>query len=879
PIVDVQSTLRQRVMDAETITVLPTGRNMFNLGVLIPGVVITTGGNASQDVGGALGPETRALGIHGGDTNDQRFTMNGVSLSSMIGGGWGGGAIPNATGVSEITFDTSSVSAELATGGVRINFIAREGGNRYSGVLFGTFANDGMQASNLSSDLLARNPLLSNIGGIDKNWDFNPGFGGPLKEDEIWFYFSGRWQGANQFAPAMFFNKNFNNPNVWDYEPDLSRPASIEKTWLDAQLRLTWQAAPKHKIGLTYTQQDFCACHDQISATQAPEAGRDRRFPTQRVVLLDWTAPMTSRVLIEASGIHRVERWGNMHVQTKGDELLPVMIGVNEQGGAIPGLNYRGRVGNYNNSWNNNFHWRFNVSYITGAHAFKFGVNDAYGSYENLTYVLNPLSYRFRNGVPNRFTMQALPDLQRNHVDQDFGLFAQDKWTVDRMTISLGVRYDHFANTFPAQQLGPTVFTPDRNLSIPETSNLSYHDITPKIGLAYDLFGNGRTALKVSLNKYLTGLGTTGALTSGPNPIAVLSRSANRAWVDGNGNYRPDCDLLNLAAQDNRAAGGDLCGAASAQDFGSVRPNTRFDSDLLTGWGKRYHNWEFSTGVQHELVPRVSLEVSYFRRSYGNFDVIDNQAVAASDFDTYSVTVPNDSRLANAGQTISGFKNVNAAGFGQTDNYRTRAKNYGKETEHWNGVDVNLSARMANGLILQGGTSTGRTSTNNCEILAALPEVSPAGLPYCDQAQNFLTQVKASAAYTIPRVDVLLSGTFQSLPGPEVQANYAVPNALVAPSLGRPLAGNAANTTVNLVEPGTLFGERLNQFDLRIGKIFRLGGTRTTLNFDIYNLFNANPVLSQNNTYSPVVGDVARWQVPTLILQARFVKIGAQFDF
>ena len=160
PIVDVQSTTRQRVMDAEVISTLPTGRNMFNLGVLVPGISISTGGLASQDVGGALGPETRALVAHGGRTEDQRFMMNGVSLSSMIGGGWGGGAIPNATGVQEMVFDTASVDASLATGGVRINFIAREGGNQYHGTLFGNFANGNMQTTNIDDELLASNPAL-----------------------------------------------------------------------------------------------------------------------------------------------------------------------------------------------------------------------------------------------------------------------------------------------------------------------------------------------------------------------------------------------------------------------------------------------------------------------------------------------------------------------------------------------------------------------------------------------------------------------------------------------------------------------------------------------------------------------------------------------
>ena len=373
--------------------------------------------------------------------------------------------------------------------------------------------------------------------------------------------------------------------------------------------------APKHKIGLTYTQQDFCACHDTISATTAPEAAQDRRFPTQRVVLLDWTSPLTNRVLIEASGIHRVERWGNMHLQTKGLVLDPVMIGVNEQGGAIPGLNYRGRVGTYNNSWNNNFHYRFNVSYITGSHAFKVGMNNAHGHHDNQTYVLNPLSYRFNSGQPNQLTMRALPHTQKNHVDKDLGIYAQDKWTVHRATISLGIRFDNFASTFPEQTLGPTFFTPTRNLTFPATKNLNYKDVTPKTQFAYDLFGNGKTALKLSLNKYLQGLGTTGGLTGGPNPIALLATTATRTWTDSNGNKVADCNLFDLQAQNLTAAGGDVCGIASDLRFGQPFATTTYDPDLLVGWNKRSYNWEFSTGVQHEVLPRVSLDVSYFRRS------------------------------------------------------------------------------------------------------------------------------------------------------------------------------------------------------------------------------------------------------------------------
>jgi hypothetical protein len=452
------------------------------------------------------------------------------------------------------------------------------------------------------------------------------------------------------------------------------------------------------------------------------------------------------------------------------------------------------------------------------------------------------------------------------------------------MTIAVGIRYDHHANSYPEQTLGPTVFTPNRNIVFPSQDNLSYHDITPKSQFTYDVFGNGRTALKVSLNKYLGGLGTTNGatpVTLGPNPINVLNTQASRAWNDGNGNYVPDCDLLNPAAQNNLAAGGDLCGAFVDTTFGRPTPNTRFDPDLLTGWGKRFYNWEFSTGVQHEVVPRVSLDVSYFRRWYGNFVVQDNLSVAANEYDAFSITAPEDARLPDGGgYTVSGFKNLNPAAVGRAaNNFPTLADNYGKQIEHWNGVDVNVNARLANGVLLQGGTSTGRTSTDNCEILEAIPEVGVANLPYCHVDTNWLTQVKGAVSYLVPKIDVSLAATYQYLPGVEVVGNWAAPNAAIAPSLGRNLSANAANATVRLVAPGTEYYEGLSQLDLRFAKIFRMGTTRTTINFDVYNALNANTITTLNAGFVPVAGGAASFLVPNSVLQARFVKIGAQFDF
>ena len=219
------------------------------------------------------------------------------------------------------------------------------------------------------------------------------------------------------------------------------------------------------------------------------------------------------------------------------------------------------------------------------------------------------------------------------------------------------------------------------------------------------------------------------------------------------------------------------------------------------------------------------------------------------------------------------------------DNFITYARNYGDQTRRWDGVDVSVTARPGTGLMLQAGTSTGRTTTDICEIVDDLPEILLGArnlgdasannwLPAsnCRQQSNFLTNVKFLGVYMIPRVDVQVSTTVQSYPGPLIVANYVATNAVIAPRLGRSLSGGAANMTVNIVEPGTMYGERSNQVGLRLAKILNAGGTRTTASLDIYNLFNANAILTQSNAF-------ASWQRPQSILNPRWAKIVLQVDF
>ena len=885
PVVDVQSTARQRIVDRETIENIPAGRNVWALGALNPG--ITT--NVPQDVGGAVINATTGMSSHGGRSNDGWTSMAGITMNAMASTGFTTRLIYSMASLQEITLDYSANTAEVPTGGVRINIIPREGGNTFNGTFFGSIATSGMQANNLTDDL--RSQGLRTPDAVRKLWDVNPGFGGPLQRDKIWFYVSALYNGSQLDVADMWFNKNALNPNAWTYEPDLTRPAYKDTHYQGGDARLTWQISPRHKLGILLADQSGCTCVGVVSATVAPEADIREEFPIQRRQLVDWTSPLTSRLLLEAGGANHYGR----SVRLPSLDTSPEMITVNEQS---TGLRYRA-ADNFRNGPNHAIHLRASAAYITGAHAYKVGFTHSHGYEERETSDGgNPLTYRFNTGIPNQITQRALPIFTKVDVDHNLAVYAQDKWTLRRMTANYGLRYDYFATSFPEQHLGPTFFTPGRDLTFPAHKNLAWHDISPRLGASYDLFGTGKTALKVSLNKYLQNEAAGSDLAVGPNPLQTVANTTNRSWADANRNYVADCNLHSPDANGE-------CGASSNRAFGTVTPGATYDPDLLRGWGKRAANWEFSAGVQHELLRGTSIDVAYFRRTYQNFVVTDNRAVSAADFDQFSIPAPTDPRLpGGGGYIVSGLYDLKPTSFGRpANNYITLSKNYGDQVERWHGVDVNVSMRSNNGLRIQGGLSTGSTLTDICEVAEQIPEMllgvaalggtgaanSPNVLAvatsngsaitnqwvpaqHCRQSSPFLTNVKFLSSYTIPRIDVLLSGTFRSVPGPEIYANYVATNAVIAPSLGRPLSGGAANLPVTILEPGSMYGERLNQVDLRVGKILRVGATRTTVNLDVYNLFNVNTVLTVNNAY-------ATWQRPTSILLARFAKIGVQFDF
>lgn len=529
------------------------------------------------------------------------------------------------------------------------------------------------------------------------------------------------------------------------------------------------------------------------------------------------------------------------------------------------GLNYNGHAGNFLRKLtiSDRYAERLTLSYVTGSHTFKAGMQLQQGIRDSDTYHTQEQVWRFNRGVPNRITQFTGPFVTKERMKADLGLFAQDKWTIKRVTLAYGVRFDYLNAYVPEQHIAPTRFVPfERNFArldgLPR-----WTDVNPRLGVAYDLVGDGRTALKTSLGRYvnINAVDIAGA----NNPILATVNQANRSWSDANRNYIPDCNLNNFSANGE-------CGAMDNNNFGGVNPNAgRWDPDVLEGFATRDFLWDFAVEAQHQLTGGMSVNVGYNRNWYDNLRVTDNTLVTPADFDTYCITAPTHPTLpGGGGYQVCGLADISEARFGASQSLVTHASTFGTQTAINNYVFAGFNLRLDSGAQVGGGVDTGREVTDRCFVVD-----SPQELVHCRVVTPFSNnlQIKMNGSYPLPG-DFVVSGVFQNLGGPAITANYTATTAEILPSLGRNLAGRTANTTVPLIAPNTMFEGRRSQLDLRIGKRFPVGPrTRLQLNLDIYNALNGSAILTLNNTYGP------NWLQPLRVLDARLLQVSGSVDF
>ena len=729
-----------------------------------------------------------------------------------------------------------------------------------------------MQSDNLSDDLMARG--LVNTNSIDRIYDAGVGLGGPILQDQLWFYTAHRKWGSTEVIGGLFFNKNqtdfFPGTNVSLYEPDLTRPAFKEKYVQDHALRLTWQAAPDHKFSFTGNVQDYCWCYSFINSLSAPEATWDFQVYPNNNFQVSWTHVRGSNLLFEAGASLRVDRQKNGAPPETGNHISIVDQGL---GNIMYGSTFANFSADTNyGDWGNQGAWqsRATMSYITGTHSFKVGYYSMTGKNQiRLAVPIHEEQYRFRDGVPNRITQVATPHSQLQSLNLDLGIFAQDTWTMDQLTLNLGVRFDHLRGSVPAQVRPAGKYTPAFSIAAVEDVP-NFKDISPRVGAAYDVFGDGKTAVKASIGRYVNYEST--GLTKANNPAARISGQTNRAWTDANGDYIPDCDLTLTTANGE-------CGAMDNQLFGTQIPTVAYADDTLRGWANRGYNWQFSASIQQQVADGVSVSFIYYRTWFGNQTLTDNLAVGPADFDQFSYTVPTHPLLpGGGGNVLTDLYDIKPAMFGMVDNLIVQADGF---TDVYNGIEVSINARFGDGGILQGGVSTGQTTTNTCNHPDFPPQFCETTVPW-----GAATQVKFTGSYPLP-LGFQASATLQNLPGRCVTGGFffcgfgpAIGIDLFTnTTLGRLPSNGDAIVVINLAAPETLREDRYTLLDIRLSNRLQVGNVQITPNIDIYNLLNAAPAFVQNVIYAnfdPTGGGYGNVSEAGL---GRFIKFGLQMDF
>ena len=586
PLVDTSNVRQQTVVSNQLLETLPSsGKSLVGFAKLIPGL------QGGADVGGAAG--LWATGnvitdtVHG--KGGAKFSYDGMQTNNY-GGNGATSYLMNPATVVETAVEVGGISAESNAAGISMNLIPKEGSNVPSYLISGLFSGESLQADNIGADLRERG--VRSAAKVLHVYDLNGTVGGPIKADKLWFFTATRFSGNKNQVSDVFFNTTRGTPF---YTPNLDDP-SFRKEWLRSLSgRLTWQASAKHKINAFADVQYYMVRGRGEFA--APEAHTVWSFWPAGLYQATWSAPLTSRLLLEAGASLTRNDFPGSHEQST--DVFGFTVPMDDPSilELATGFRYNARAAYSPIHIQYRMVERFSASYVTGSHAFKVGFQTQQGVSDVESFVNSdgqnaacancPVRYRFLNGAPIQLEQTATPYLLKNRIKADLGVYAQDQWAVRRLTLNYGLRLDYFNSYVPAQQVPATPWgwLPERNFA-PVYAVPEWTDLNPRVGASYDLFGNGRTAIKTSLGRYVAK--TNVDVPAANNPIVTSVNAASRAWNDANGNYVPDCDLGNFAANGE-------CGAINNQNFGKNNPLAeRWDTDVLHGWGVRDSNWDFS---------------------------------------------------------------------------------------------------------------------------------------------------------------------------------------------------------------------------------------------------------------------------------------------
>jgi len=871
PLVDVSSAARTEVITRDLLDALPTPRNTQSFGYLAQGVRLS-----KPDVGGAQMMEQVNMRVHGASPLHTTMQIDGMLVSPAFNDGLIQNYI-NQAAFAETAFTTSSQSAEVSGGGIRVNMIPRDGGNEFHGSFYAGLTDGAWQSSNLNDALRAKGATSAT--GITNIYDVNPSLGGPVLRDRLWFFSAMRWMSVDEKVVDAYF-------------PDGS-PAIVDQYINIPLVRLTTQATSRLKVSAFYDRpfkykgREFVFGVEPISASRRRNWG-EANYHNMGVKI---TSTLSNRLLYELGYTQVVERlhtgyqpqdfegkpqfggttlgwprpasvipcfatpcaYDPRFVATQSDpwyrDVSRLAILTNERTVATTG--YSGTMPDRN-------HVTTALSYVTGSHAVKGGFQMSFGQDRNDAASHGDLQeIRYRSGVPELAVVTINPFATEEYVTADVGLYIQDSWRIRRLTVNPGLRYEYFNSKIKEQWREEGRFVP--GAIFPELKGVPiWKDVVPRLGVAYDLFGDGRTALKGGANRYMRPM--AGSFAKRYNPARGLSTDI-RDWFD--------VDLVPGTARRSgitRPTDGDgivqnnEIGPSNNANFGKASGRVAID-DI-----QREYNVELSASVQHQLLRNLAVTGGWYRRQHYSLIAEDNVALSPSDYRSFQVTNP-----WNPSETFTMY-NLDPA---KRSLVSLLEYNSDTNTHLSNDFELSFNSRLPNGSTVFGGWTAQRNVSVTCD------QENPNGLAsndlyfdisfqrggrFCDERKYDIPfRHDFKFAGTLPlKWDLELSGTFVSFAGNETQVVWNVPPSAF------PNGQRTAATLIRLSQPGSSYFPRWNQLDVAVKRNFRFAGYQFTAQADVYNALNGSNVLTETQTFGPQLGR------PNTILQGRLLRLVAQ---
>jgi hypothetical protein len=899
PQVDVQQATRTQVLSRDVIDSLPISRNVMGLAVIVPGVRPNT-----PDMGGVQTTEQvglRARGL-GGLDGDQ--LVEGMSIQSYEGTSL---SFLDDTLQAEMTVSTAAIPADTGGGGIRLNSILKDGGNQFSGSAFMGGTKGTWVANNIDDRLRSRSLTAAN--GIDHLEAFTGSLGGPILRDKLWFILSARHQSTETTVA--------NVPKYVVATDGTQYKATNDLYVRSLATRLTWQAAEKYKVA-GFLERWWHKKGHSIGAGTDPRAGeqRDPRNAHHSIGNMKLTAPVTSKWLIEAGWSWAQFYWrGGSPSGTPAGiahdfPFTPEWYATSPTTDSALNRNFPDKciyallpAPNGCTAWNATREQRqesvhneakFMASYVTGSHNIKVGIENDWGPGRQRKNTRNGhLQQRYNNNQPSQVEVFNNPVIQPAYVAYDVGIFAQDSWTLRRLTINPGLRVQWVETGMYESSMAAGRFAPARFIE-EERGLIDFGaDYSPRFSAVYDLFGDGRTALKTSWSKYYRNYdGDIAANAYG----RAGERSELRTWLDRNlvpGTNTPTGAAVTVLCPGVRVLPTDCDGIAQDNEIGISPSGGAFANpdrpDRRTLNLERQYNDEFTLGAQHQVTPRLAVGAMFYKRKIADLAFQDRLNITASDYTRFEVPMPDVSRdpdvaaALKPGEMVPVY-NLNPAKL-SVFNVGVVDRSDTTNDTLYTGFEASFNTRLPGGATVFGSWTfehtlhrwcqnddnpNGPTTTGQFNPTAATTGYdAPLGGRFCDQTQfdfPFRHEVKFAGNYVLP-YGFDIGAVMQSYAGQE-RVIFWQPAANLFPNGQRTQA-----ETFILNPPGSIFYDRWNQLDINVKKNIRHNNHVLTFQIDIFNVLNANPIRGANNNVGASLGNA------TTIMLGRFPRLAMNYKF